>query len=92
MDEYNETEEENNTLFITIYSALLMSVYTDFSTALVTCNLSIFDQQLDWANFVDHHGSRSCFDRHFSWLHWFLNFGVNTTFWEAYNVGLKRLF
>jgi hypothetical protein len=64
MDEYDETEEEKNTLFITIFSALLMSVYGDFSTALVTCNPSIFDQRLDWANFVDCHGSQSCFDRH----------------------------
>jgi hypothetical protein len=36
MDEYNETEKENNTLFITIYSALLMTAYSDFSTAPVT--------------------------------------------------------
>jgi hypothetical protein len=64
MDEYNKMEKENNTLFITIYTALLMTAYSDFSTAQVTCNLSIFDQQLDWANFVDHHGSQSCFDRH----------------------------
>jgi hypothetical protein len=64
MDEYNETEEENNTLFVTIYSTLLMSAYTDVSTALVTHNPSIFDQRLDWANFVDRHGSQSCFDQH----------------------------
>jgi hypothetical protein len=41
-----------------------MTAYSDFSTAPVTCNLSIFDQQLDWANFVDCHGSQSCFDWH----------------------------
>jgi hypothetical protein len=64
MDEYDETEEDNNTLIVTIYSALLMSVYTDFSTALVTRNPSIFDQRLDWANFVDRHGAQSCFDQH----------------------------
>jgi hypothetical protein len=64
MDEYNKTEEENNTLFVTIYSALLMSVYTDFSTAPVTHNPSIFDQQLDWSIFVDRHGTWSCFDWH----------------------------
>jgi hypothetical protein len=57
MDEYDEMEEENITLIVTIYSALLMSVYTDFSTAPVTCNPSIFDQRLDWANFVDRHGA-----------------------------------
>jgi hypothetical protein len=64
MDKYNETEEENNTLFVTIYSALLMSAYADVSTAPVTRNPSIFDQRLDWANFVDRDGSRSCFDWH----------------------------
>jgi hypothetical protein len=47
MDEYDETEEENNTLFITIYNALLMSAYKEFSTAPVTRNPSILDQQLD---------------------------------------------
>jgi hypothetical protein len=58
MDEFDKTEEENNTLLIRIYSALLMSVYNDFSTAPVTCNPSISNQQLDWANFVDCHGSQ----------------------------------
>jgi hypothetical protein len=64
MDEYDETEEENNTLIVTIYSTLLMSAYADVSTAPVTRNPSIFDQRLDWVNFVDRHGARSCFDRH----------------------------
>jgi hypothetical protein len=43
MDEYDETEEENNTLFITIYSALLMSVYMDVSTAPVIHPFSTSD-------------------------------------------------
>jgi hypothetical protein len=46
MDEYNETEEEINT----VYSAVLICVYDVFMPP-VTCSLSIFDQQLDWANF-----------------------------------------
>jgi hypothetical protein len=47
MDEYNETEEEISTLIITIYSAVLIRAYSDFSTPPVTCSPSIFDQQLD---------------------------------------------
>jgi hypothetical protein len=49
MNEYDKTEEEINTLIITVCSAVLICVYDDFYTAPVTCN--ILDQQLDWANF-----------------------------------------
>jgi hypothetical protein len=64
MDEYDETEEEISTLIITVYSAVLIRAYSDVSTPPVTHSPSIFDQRLDWANFVDRNGSRSCFDRH----------------------------
>jgi hypothetical protein len=53
MDEYDKTEEEINTLIITIYSGLLIHASDNFSTVLATQNPSIFDQQFDWANFDD---------------------------------------
>jgi hypothetical protein len=67
MDEYNKTEEEINNLIITVYSAVLICAYGDFSTPPVTCRPSIFDQQLDCTNFVDRHSSQHY---HLPWCCW----------------------
>jgi hypothetical protein len=45
MDEYGKTGVELGTLIFTVYSAVLIRAYSDFSTPPVTCSPSIFDQQ-----------------------------------------------